>query len=57
MATPNTLLQSRYLVLNPIESNGFPALTIELFGCWHSDVDSNPAVTVIDGPVEVSTLH
>ena len=44
-------------MLNPIEFNVFPGLTMELFGCRHSDADSNPAITVIDGPVEVGNLH
>ena len=32
-------------------------MTIELFGCRHSDVNSTPAATFINERVEVSNLH
>ena len=45
-------------MLNPFKSaSGWQPLTIELFGCQHSAVDSTPAVTLVDRHVEVSTLH
>ena len=45
-------------MLNPFESSStWRPMTIELFGCRHSDVDSTPAATFINERVEVSNLH
>ena len=46
-------LQSRYLVLNPIEYRNRASMLIELFGCRHSEPAVNPDVTNVTASIEV----
>ena len=47
------VLQARFLAFNPAEYRDHAALSIELFGCHHAELDGNNTITEVYSDIEV----